>query len=174
MTKWPSSLAFHIGLPQNLFFKIFCGSLNPLARMVAGRYRRSTNHYHKQKTAAGQDATTLWSRTASPQTKHKAIWVKLKPQVYFVAAPFSAKSFFKIFCGRYNHLARMAAGRYRLSTNHYHKQKTAAGQNVLRRFLVEATGFEPTTLWSRTIRATNCATPRRYRLIIFLFNFSVK
>ena len=26
--------------------------------------------------------------------------------------------------------------------------------------LVEATGFEPTTLWSRTIRATNCATPR--------------
>ena len=27
-------------------------------------------------------------------------------------------------------------------------------------FLVEATGFEPTTLWSRTQRATNCATPR--------------
>ena len=27
-------------------------------------------------------------------------------------------------------------------------------------FLVEATGFEPTTSWSRTMRATNCATPR--------------
>ena len=27
-------------------------------------------------------------------------------------------------------------------------------------FMVEATGFEPTTLWSRTIRATNCATPQ--------------
>ena len=26
--------------------------------------------------------------------------------------------------------------------------------------LVEATGFEPTTSWSRTMRATNCATPR--------------
>ncbi len=25
--------------------------------------------------------------------------------------------------------------------------------------MVKATGIEPTTLWSRTIRATNCATP---------------
>ena len=29
-------------------------------------------------------------------------------------------------------------------------------------FLVEATGFEPTTSWSRTKRATNCATPRDF------------
>lgn len=28
--------------------------------------------------------------------------------------------------------------------------------------MVEATGFEPTTSWSRTMRATNCATPRFY------------
>lgn len=40
--------------------------------------------------------------------------------------------------------------------------------------LVEATGFEPTTLWSRTIRATNCATPRYDIDIICLFPFSVK
>ena len=33
--------------------------------------------------------------------------------------------------------------------------------------LVEATGFEPTTSWSRTMRATNCATPR------LLFSFSI-
>ncbi len=39
-------------------------------------------------------------------------------------------------------------------------------------FLVEATGFEPTTLWSRTIRATNCATPQ-YMAIIHIFCFSV-
>ena len=29
------------------------------------------------------------------------------------------------------------------------------------RFLVGVTGFEPMTSWSRTKRATNCATPRR-------------
>ena len=40
-------------------------------------------------------------------------------------------------------------------------------------FMVEATGFEPTTLWSRTIRATNCATPQ-YGYIIYSKNFSVK
>ena len=28
-------------------------------------------------------------------------------------------------------------------------------------FVVGVTGFEPTTSWSRTKRATNCATPRR-------------
>lgn len=38
--------------------------------------------------------------------------------------------------------------------------------------MVEATGFEPTTLWSRTIRATNCATPQ-YAFIIYLIYFSV-
>ena len=32
-------------------------------------------------------------------------------------------------------------------------------------FLVEATGFEPTTLWSRTIRATSCATPRFFSFL---------
>ena len=32
-------------------------------------------------------------------------------------------------------------------------------------FLVEATGFEPTTLWSRTIRATSCATPRFFNFL---------
>ena len=31
---------------------------------------------------------------------------------------------------------------------------------TIRYFLVEATGLEPTTSWSRTMRATNCATPR--------------
>ena len=30
-----------------------------------------------------------------------------------------------------------------------------------RGFLVEVTGFEPAASWSRTKRATNCATPRR-------------
>lgn len=33
--------------------------------------------------------------------------------------------------------------------------------------MVEATGFEPTTLWSRTIRATNCATPQYKVYYIF-------
>ena len=33
------------------------------------------------------------------------------------------------------------------------------------RILVEATGFEPTTLWSRTIRATSCATPRFFSFL---------
>ena len=32
-------------------------------------------------------------------------------------------------------------------------------------YLVEATGFEPTTLWSRTIRATSCATPRFFKFL---------
>ena len=31
--------------------------------------------------------------------------------------------------------------------------------------MVEATGFEPTTSWSRTMRATNCATPRNLVII---------
>ena len=31
--------------------------------------------------------------------------------------------------------------------------------------MVEATGFEPTTLWSRTIRATSCATPRFFSFL---------
>ena len=38
--------------------------------------------------------------------------------------------------------------------------------------MVEATGFEPTTLWSRTIRATNCATPQ-YCFIIYIFEVAV-
>ena len=32
-------------------------------------------------------------------------------------------------------------------------------------FLVEAPGFEPTTLWSRTRRATSCATPRFFSFL---------
>ena len=43
-------------------------------------------------------------------------------------------------------------------------------------FLVGVTGFEPTTSWSRTKRATNCATPRLnflpftiYMLLAFSF-----
>ncbi len=35
-------------------------------------------------------------------------------------------------------------------------------------FLVGVAGFEPTTSWSRTKRATNCATPRRRRSAFLL------
>ena len=35
-------------------------------------------------------------------------------------------------------------------------------------FLVEVTGFEPMASWSRTKRATNCATPRHSYFICFL------
>ena len=43
--------------------------------------------------------------------------------------------------------------------------------------LVEVTGFEPAASWSRTKRATNCATPRKfkfYRNIISLYAVDVK
>ena len=39
-------------------------------------------------------------------------------------------------------------------------------------FLVEATGFEPTTLWTRTIRATSCATPRFFQFFIYFRKWS--
>ena len=42
------------------------------------------------------------------------------------------------------------------------RQLKTAKAKRLSRFLVEATGFEPTTFASRTQRATNCATPRYY------------
>ena len=38
--------------------------------------------------------------------------------------------------------------------------KNAGNSSNFLHFLVEATGFEPTTFASRTQRATNCATPR--------------
>ena len=38
--------------------------------------------------------------------------------------------------------------------------KNAGNLSDFLHFLVEATGFEPTTFASRTQRATNCATPR--------------
>ena len=43
--------------------------------------------------------------------------------------------------------------------------RLAFRQTHLYRFvnLVGVTGFEPTASWSRTKRATNCATPRKYR-----------
>ena len=41
-------------------------------------------------------------------------------------------------------------------------------------FVVEATGFEPTTSWSRTKRATICATPRTRLLYYFLQKSSIK
>ena len=36
--------------------------------------------------------------------------------------------------------------------------------------MVEATGFEPTTSWSRTMRATNCATPRKRYSVYVLWS----
>ena len=36
-------------------------------------------------------------------------------------------------------------------------------QTIERTDTFGATGFEPATSWSRTKRATNCATPRIYR-----------
>ena len=39
-------------------------------------------------------------------------------------------------------------------------KKVRENQTIFHGLLVEATGFEPTTSWSRTMRATNCATPR--------------
>lgn len=52
-----------------------------------------------------------------------------------------------------------------------HKKARFWAKNAQKRvILVEATGFEPTTLWSRTIRATNCATPQNTAIIhIFCF-----
>ena len=49
----------------------------------------------------------------------------------------------------------------------YAKKNTAFMHYFLHKFriLVEATGFEPTTLWSRTIRATSCATPRFFKFL---------
>ena len=43
--------------------------------------------------------------------------------------------------------------------------KNAGNSSNFLHFLVEATGFEPTTLWSRTIRATSCATPRFFSFL---------
>ena len=37
-------------------------------------------------------------------------------------------------------------------------------------FLVGVTGFEPMTSWSRTKRATNCATPRKIKILSFSYN----
>ena len=37
-------------------------------------------------------------------------------------------------------------------------------------FVVGVTGFEPTTSWSRTKRATNCATPRNNFRFYYIFN----
>ena len=39
-----------------------------------------------------------------------------------------------------------------------------SGQHFYPLIMVEATGFEPTTSASRTLRATNCATPRHRHL----------
>ena len=39
-------------------------------------------------------------------------------------------------------------------------------------FLVEATGFEPTTFASRTLRATSCATPRFFQFFIYFRKWS--
>ena len=41
--------------------------------------------------------------------------------------------------------------------------KKRQGKNLVA-FLVGVTGFEPTTSWSRTMRATICATPRKQTL----------
>ena len=39
--------------------------------------------------------------------------------------------------------------------------------------MVEATGFEPTTSASRTLRATNCATPRFSNILRHLLYFDL-
>ena len=44
-----------------------------------------------------------------------------------------------------------------------HKSKSMGRHYAFPLILVEATGFEPTTSWSRTKRATICATPRYRR-----------
>ena len=42
--------------------------------------------------------------------------------------------------------------------------KKPTNTKVLPDFLVGVAGFEPTASWSRTKRATNCATPRNIKL----------
>ena len=44
---------------------------------------------------------------------------------------------------------------------HSVKNKKLFHQTVKELFVVGVTGFEPTASWSRTKRATNCATPRK-------------
>ena len=46
-------------------------------------------------------------------------------------------------------------------SRHSVKNKKLFHQTVKELFVVGVTGFEPTASWSRTKRATNCATPRK-------------
>ncbi len=46
-------------------------------------------------------------------------------------------------------------------SRHSVKNKKLFHQTVKELFVVGVTGFEPTASWSRTKRATNCATPRQ-------------
>ena len=48
-----------------------------------------------------------------------------------------------------------------LESRHSVKNKKLFHQTVKELFVVGVTGFEPTASWSRTKRATNCATPRK-------------
>ena len=51
------------------------------------------------------------------------------------------------------------SGRLKVVDSYYFNQKKRAVK-YCPLLLVGVTGFEPTTSWSRTMRATNCATPR--------------
>ena len=60
------------------------------------------------------------------------------------------------YCGRFSHTPTVIHGFWQPST----KTKNTVKPCGCTVFLVEATGFEPTTFASRTQRATNCVTPR--------------
>ena len=97
--------------------------------------------------------TTSWSRTASRQDKAGAHFPFGKHAAPMSAAPFPERllhirSGALIIQRAWQWDAR---GRKLRSPQ---QSKTGTGKNLFP-FLVEATGFEPTTSWSRTKRATN-------------------
>ncbi len=48
------------------------------------------------------------------------------------------------------------------------KEKAVDSNESTAFILVEVTGLEPAASWSQTTRATNCATPRSYNLLIII------
>ena len=52
----------------------------------------------------------------------------------------------------------------------FFRNKTSKNPPFLREnggFLVRVAGFEPTASWTRTMRATNCATPGYWKVLIY-------
>ena len=136
-----------------------------LAEGPRGREFRKINGKQKQRICSAVlmvevtrlELTTSWSRTASKQKRGFAAARMPLCFLRFVS-PYPA-NIFQIFAGALNKdIARLAEGpRGRESRKIYGKQKQRICSAVL---MVEVTRLELTTSWSRTKRATNCATPR--------------